>query len=140
MNVHTCFGKRSTSYAFPIFLRSENLKAYYSPDRNLGFCYLQQIFLLKIQITSYDLKIINEWYSEYSVFQSLLWWYSLILFDVLPFPKTFIFSEETWITYLRIIKLGVALLRTRVKLKCKIRHSSLFNSYFNVDKVVSLLN
>ena len=135
-----CFGKRSTFYAFPIFLRSENLKAYYSPDRNLGFCYLQQIFLLKIQITSYDLKIINEWYSEYSVFQSLLWWYSLILFDVLPFPKTFIFSEETWITYLRIIKLGVALLRTRVKLKCKIRHSSLFNSYFNVDKVVSLLN
>ena len=120
MDVHVCFDKRSTFYAFPIFLRSENLKAYYPPDRNLGFCYLQQIFLLKIQITSYDLKIISEWYSEYSVFQSLLWWYSLILFDVLPFPKTFFFSEETWITYLRIRKLGVALLRTRVKLKSKI--------------------
>lgn len=134
------FCKKVNIFCLPHFLVKWKFKSLFFPCGNLGFCYLQQIFLLKIQITSYDLKIINEWYSEYSVFQSLLWWYSLILFNVLPFPKTFIFSEETWITYLRIIKLGVALLRTRVKLKSKIRHSSLFNSYFNVDKVVSLLN
>ena len=115
MEVHVCFAKRSTFSAFPIFLWCENLNAYYPPDGNLGFCYLQQIFRLKIQVISYDLRIINEWYSEYSVFQSLLWWYSLILSDVLPFPKTFIFIRGNLNNLFKNNKIMCSSLRTGMK-------------------------